>query len=195
MTEHAPYNELADGTRWYLEQPPTKLGIGTVAFSLSQLARWGGQCKLVDGFVYTVAQHSIKVSYLVESIAALMHDAHEIVVGDCCTPVKQYLRERTSAFKTLDVMCAQAMANIFRYEYPLDPEIKKADTLIGLIESFDLMPNNGKDLWWTVGPTDEIELARELYIARPELRPKAWSPEQSCELFVSRYLELKHAAD
>ena len=190
--QNQPYNELADGSRWYFDNPPTTLGIGTVAFSLSQLARWGGQCKLVQGRVYNVAQHSIKVSYLVESLAALMHDSHEIIVGDQCTPVKQYIRQRTNAFKALDIISARAMARIFKYEYPLDPAIKKADTLIGLIESFDLMPNNGKDLWWTVGQPEEIELARELYISRPELRPEAWSPTESCKNFVARYLELKN---
>lgn len=187
-----PYSELADGTRWYFDEPPTRLGIGTVASALSQIARWGGQAKLVDGFVYTVAQHSIKVSYIEETLTALMHDAHELAVGDMCSPVKQYLRARTDVYTQLDRRSAQAIADIFGTDYPMSPAVKRADLLMGLIESFDLMPNNGADLWWTVGSSDELAVARELYISRPELRPEPWSSEETCSMFVARYLDLKH---
>ena len=185
--ETEPYNELADGSRWYFGQPPDQLDIGVVAAGLAQLARWGGQGKLIGGYVYNVAQHSVKVSMLVDDdkLAGLMNDAHEIILGDLCTPMKQYLRGRTNAFKALDIMTAKAFAEIFGTEYPMLAEVKKADVLIGLIESFDLMYKNGRRLWWTVGAKDAVEEARELYISRPELRPAPWSPyESEVEFFI-----------
>ncbi len=196
MSTHAPYNQLSDGTRWHFEQPPTELDIGVVARALSQIARWGGQGKLLDDdCVYTVAQHSVKASYIDETLTTLMHDAHEIILGDLCSPMKQYLRERTNALKALDVITAKAFAGIFKTEYPMPEATHKADVLIGLIESFDLMPDNGKDLWWCVGGLDDLEEARELYISTPGLRPEAWTPEESCDNFMERYWELDPNAE
>ena len=190
--ETEPYNELADGTRWYFGQPPDTLDINVVATGLAQIARWGGQGKLIGGCVYNVAQHSVKVSMLVDSyfddpLTGLMHDAHEVILGDWATPMKQFLRQRTNAFKALDTVTARRFADIFGTEYPIPPDVKKADKLMGLIESFDLMYKNGRRLWWTVGSTDDIEEARELYISQPELRPEAWSPDRSARKFLDLY--------
>lgn len=67
--------------------------IEDVAAGLSKLCRFNGQCREF----YSVAEHSLRVSYLVEGegveceLYALLHDAHEAYVGDVPTPLKRFL--------------------------------------------------------------------------------------------------------
>jgi hypothetical protein len=56
-----------------------------------------------------------------------------------------------------------------------------------LIESFDLLPSKGKE--W--GYYEEFrQMALELYVDRPELRPEGWTPEDAYVRFMERYKEL-----
>lgn len=80
------YYDLADPDTW-------SGSIIEVAHGLSQVCRYGAQCL---GF-YSVAEHSVLVSHLVERLgggldlqfAGLLHDAHEAYYGDIPTPMKK----------------------------------------------------------------------------------------------------------
>lgn len=66
-----------------------------IAYALARIPRFNGHTK---GNPYSVAQHSVLVSRLIEKrhpdvppvvrLAGLFHDAHEAYIGDCSTPVK-----------------------------------------------------------------------------------------------------------
>lgn len=75
-------------------QPPT---IHEIAASLAKEQRFGGAC--CD--FYSVAQHAVSVSLLVEesdgpyaAFYALHHDDHEFLVKDIPTPLKRWLADK-----------------------------------------------------------------------------------------------------
>lgn len=85
------YITTYSGDRFYYENPgPFRLR--DVAHALSYLPRFSGHTR----FFYSVAQHSLMVSEmlerhhfsLAEQAAALLHDAHEAYTGDIPTPLK-----------------------------------------------------------------------------------------------------------
>lgn len=185
----APYNLLSDGSRWCFNEPPESLPIEVVTNSLSQIARFGGQAKLIEGHVYTVAQHSIKVSYLVPTLEALLHDAHEIIIGDICSPMKKYLYD--SKLMKLDNETATVFANIFGTGYPLAGSVVIADKIMCLIEARDLM-YDVDEMWFAQDPM--VAQAKQYAIDQPILRPQPWSVQKTREMFTARYEELKNAA-
>lgn len=63
--------------------------LNDIAWALSNIPRFGGHA-----FKWSVLQHSLLVSYLCPlplKLAGLVHDAHEALVGDIQTPLKQLL--------------------------------------------------------------------------------------------------------
>src|SRR5690348_16971168 len=88
-----PYLQTVSG-RWVnpFDPDPEQLDIGDIARALANICRFGGHARAF----YSVAQHSVIVSRLVEergggaedAFAALMHDATEAYLGDMPHPIK-----------------------------------------------------------------------------------------------------------
>src|SRR3954469_23683409 len=88
-----PYLQTVSG-RWVnpFDPDPEQLDIGDIARALANQCRFGGHCRVF----YSVAQHSVAVSELVQQrggdaedvFAALMHDAAEAYLGDMPHPLK-----------------------------------------------------------------------------------------------------------
>ena len=187
------YIELADGSRFHFG-PEYSIApeIGVIAHALSQLCRFTGHSAYVGGQIYSVAQHSVKVSYLVPrryALAGLMHDAHECIIGDKSTPLKRYLAEVGIDFDGLDDAVARCVREAYDIPDPLPEPVKHADVLMCLIEATALMPTKARN-WGEPLASFRTE-ALDLYIDRPELRPEPWTPEESKDRFLCRYLELK----
>lgn len=105
-----------------------------VARSLSKLCRYTGHC--ID--FYSVAQHSVLVSQLVSpelAYIALFHDAAEMVMGDCNSPLKQLLPD----YKALERKVELALFPIIGIPYPLPDEIKHIDVALREYEQRDFM--------------------------------------------------------
>jgi len=83
------YLSTRSGQRVQLLQPqPDSIDIGDIALGLSRQYRFNGHTTTP----YTVAQHSVVVSYLVpaeHALQALLHDAAEAYIGDLPSPVKK----------------------------------------------------------------------------------------------------------
>jgi hypothetical protein len=70
-----------------LDPDPSAITIEDIAHGLAQTCRFSGQCPRF----YSVAEHAIRVSYMVperEGLAALLHDASEAYLSDLVSPVK-----------------------------------------------------------------------------------------------------------
>src|SRR3954452_16540680 len=158
---------------------PDQLDIADIARALANVCRFGGHSRVF----YSVAQHSVIVSRLVEerggdaedAFAALMHDATEAYLGDMPHPLK-HRSPLGAAFKEAEDHLEQAIRERFAIK-PDVPEIKRAaNTLLAT----ELRALSGENWHWPeldgVEPLD-IELT-------------AWSPDEAARAFADRYAEL-----
>jgi hypothetical protein len=87
------------GGKFYFDDPENSdIRIEDIAHSLSNICRFGGHTKVF----YSVADHSVYVSHLVDqryALEGLLHDAHEAYIGDAPSPLKWFLGDK---YATLD---------------------------------------------------------------------------------------------
>src|ERR687893_393788 len=125
-----PYLQTVSG-RWVnpFDPDPSQLDPGDIARALANQCRFGGHSRLF----YSVAQHSVIVSELVEQrggdvedvFAALMHDSTEAYLGDMPHPIK-HRSPLGAAFKPAEDHLEQAIRERFAIKADV-PEIKRAD--------------------------------------------------------------------
>ena len=85
------------------DKPDNVPGLREISHSLAQINRFTGHCKRP----YSVAEHSLLVLSLARAdgaptvlqLAALLHDAHECIVGDVASPIKAELGDVWTAFE------------------------------------------------------------------------------------------------
>lgn len=157
---------------WPFDPRPEDVLIEDIAHALSNLCRYTGHTKKF----YSVAEHSVHVSYMVSesyALEALMHDASEAYCSDLSRPVKQALREYQIVEQINDTIIRE------RFGLPLEesPCVKRADNDILLIEKSALLR-----------PT----LDWKLTISRPypEIQIQGYSPESAKLRFLARFQEL-----
>ena len=161
---------------------PTQLDIQDIARALANTCRFGGHCRSF----YSVAQHSVIVSELVEQrggdpedvFAALMHDAGEAYLGDMPHPLK-HRSALGEAFKHAEKHLEQALQARFKIK-PDVPEIKRADRALLATERRAF---SAEDWHWP-----ELEGIEPL-----DLHLTAWSPDEAAARFQARYDELDEA--
>jgi uncharacterized protein len=143
--------------------------IGEIAHALSHICRYTGH---VERF-YSVAQHSLLVSYLVPAqwaLDGLLHDASEAYLGDVSSPLKALLPD----YKAIEQRVEAAIALHFGLAFPLPSIVKHADLKMLVTEKRDLMIRtpNDEDHWPNITPCDmkvhpmSSETARECFLAR-----------------------------
>jgi len=158
---------------------PEQLDAGDIARALANLSRFGGHTRAF----YSVAQHSVIVSQLVEerggdaedAFAALMHDATEAYLGDMPHPIK-HRSPLGAAFKAAEDHLEEVLRARFRIK-PDVPEIKRVDRSLLATERRAF----SDETWhWP-----ELE-----GVAPLELALVAWSPDDACAAFSRRYADL-----
>lgn len=147
------------------------LCICDIAHGLSHLCRFAGQSRRF----YSVAQHSVLVSQMVPTMPALLHDAHEYLMGDIPRPVKDYLRTRlhSDALDKLEARLADGV--LWRFTIPLNAAVKAADDAALALERRDLFDDP---------PRDDIPE----HVAHLRIRPVA--PWRARRMFLRRFLQL-----
>jgi uncharacterized protein len=108
---------------------PEQLDPGDIARALANICRFGGHCRPF----YSVAQHSVIVSELVEQrggdvedvFAALMHDAAEAYLGDMPHPIK-HRSPLGAAFQQAERHLESVLRERFSIKADV-PEIKRVD--------------------------------------------------------------------
>jgi uncharacterized protein len=166
-----PWIETATGQKFWFDGRDNQIFIDDISLALSKLCRFTGHCK----FFYSVAEHSVNVSFLVpreQALAALLHDASEAYLADIASPVKQLLPD----YKALESKVTSQIDKFFGVDTST-PEIKKADWAQLKAESRVLLASRGID--WYFPPDTAVGLW-----------PTGLLPEEADRLFISRFKEL-----
>lgn len=172
-----PYLQTASGRFVNPFDPdPAQLDPGDIALALSNVCRFGGHCRPF----YSVAQHSVIVSELVEArggdvedvFAALMHDATEAYLGDMPHPIK-HRSPLGAAFREAEAALEAVLRERFSIKADV-PEIKRVDRALLATERRAL---SGERWEWP-----ELEGVQAL-----DLELVAWSPEAAERAFTARF--------
>jgi hypothetical protein len=129
------YTSTFTGKKFYLFDPRAEeIDILDIAHQLGQFTRFGGAC---DDF-YSVGQHSVLASYLVDSefaLEALLHDASEAYTGDMRRPFKE--SPGMEVFRQVE----EDIMRVIRIKYGLpaieSPEVKVVDNRLQVTEARD----------------------------------------------------------
>lgn len=151
--------------------------IEDVVHGLSNICRFGGHAEF-----YSVAQHSVHVSEVVElvapehALAALMHDAHEFVMGDMVSPLKELCPDYVALEKRIEPV----ILGRFGLSLPLDSCVRAADLRMLATEQQQLWPAMvARDRWAST-------YGREPY---PMIIPE-WTQKEARRHFMRRFYEL-----
>jgi 5'-deoxynucleotidase YfbR-like HD superfamily hydrolase len=175
-----PYLQTVSGRRVNPFDPdPDQIDIGDIGRALANQCRFGGHCRVF----YSVAQHSVIVSEIVERrggdvedvFAALMHDASEAYLGDMPHPVK-HRSPLGAAFRAAEEHLERALRDRFAIRSDV-PEIKRADRALLATERRAFSAET-----WHWPELDGVEPL--------DLELEAWSPAEAERAFAARYAEL-----
>lgn len=162
------------------EPDPEQLDPHDIARALANVCRFGGHCRPF----YSVAQHSIIVSELVEErggdvedvFAALMHDATEAYLGDMPHPIK-HRSPLGAAFKAAEDHLESVLRERFGIKADV-PEIKRVDRALLATERRAL-----SGVAWEWPELDGVEAL--------DLELVAWPPDEAERAFLARFAELQ----
>ena len=161
---------LHSGRYLNLLEPSGKINIRDISHALSNICRFGGHVREF----YSVAQHSVYVSRITESLEGLLHDAAEAFIGDVSSPLKQLLPE----YKAIERRLEQFIFEQFGLTYPMPDVVKQADLIRLATEEDQLMPDHDDE--WEI-----IKGVRILGVPIP-----LWTPWQADLNFMRRYEQL-----
>lgn len=137
---------------WPLAPRAEDLDIADIAHALANIPHWNGHTSAF----YSVAQHSLHVSFLCPpelALWGLLHDASEAYIGDMSRPLKLAI----PYFQRIEQGIQYVIAERFGLVWPEPAAVKAADNRSLATEARDLLP--GGAIGWDPGPSDlNIEL-------------------------------------
>jgi hypothetical protein len=157
------------GILFDFEEPEASpICIEDIAHSLSLLCRFAGHCKEF----YSVAEHSVRVSYACpeeHALWGLMHDASEAYCVDVPRPLKHM--PNMEPYRTHEKRVMKAICGWFNMN-PVEPlEVKAADMILLVTEQRDLLKNSIPD--FNIKPLPTI------------IEP--WCPQKAEWIFLKRF--------
>lgn len=172
--------------------------ITEIAHSLAQINRFSGHCSRP----YSVAEHSILVAAIAKrlglppigQLAALMHDAHECIVGDMASPIKEIM---TDTWDALEVDHQETL--LTRYwltgaYFEHRAVIKQADLIALATERRDLMVYSPAfNRPWPIIDTPGAEVETDSVDLNTRARELAdWTTWKT--YFTEKFIELSNLA-
>lgn len=158
--------------------------ISDIILGLARINRFNGQTRVP----YSVAQHSVNVSYLVpknQALAALWHDAAEAFTGDVTTPMKQMLGP---VYKELEGRIEQAVFGRLNVN-PYHISIKNADLIMLATERELLFERDTGEVWDCLRGIEPLELDETPW-DWTYFKIGATDEQQSIEIFNKRLQEI-----
>lgn len=153
-----------------LDPRPDEIDIRDIAHSLSLQCRYNGH---VNQF-YSVAEHSVILSYEVDpvnALAALMHDASEAYLTDVPRPIKGSF----IGYYEYENRLMSVIAKKYGFDWPTNDQVKDYDTRILNDEREQLM-GKGEYEWDYYGEPLGITI-------------EAWTPVLAEERFLDRFMD------
>jgi hypothetical protein len=148
----------------------TDVRLADISHALSMINRFTGHTK----YPYSVAQHSVLVSRLVDerfALWGLLHDASEAYLNDLSTPLKSLCGE----YMALEDHYMRTIAKKFGLKWPMPHEVKEADLRVLMAEKRDIVPAGHE---WGI-PVDPANI---------DISPMTW--QEAKKAFEDRYKEL-----
>lgn len=157
-----------------LDPRPEDICIEDIAHALSNLCRFTGHCREF----YSVADHSVRVSYAcdpADALWGLLHDAPEAYIADMSRPVKRYA-PFGQMYREIEDGIMRVICEKFNLSISMPRTVKQADTALLMTEKRDLMHGCNKSWEDTGAPLSGT--IRPLY------------PYHARQLFLTRFAEL-----
>lgn len=152
---------------------PNSIVIQDIAHALSMQCRFSGHVKRF----YSVAQHSVGVSYLCnkeDALWGLLHDASEAYLVDIPSPLKR--TGNFEAYRDLEKNMQAAICTRFELSQQEPPSVKDADRMLLAMEARDLMSPLHPDWSYTDDPAP--------------FKIEPLGPQEAKNLFMKRFFEL-----
>lgn len=158
---------------WPLDPLPEEIDILDIAHSLSMQCRYAGHCQRF----YSVAEHSVHVSHVIEpefALLGLLHDAAEAYLVDVPRPVKPYL----AGYSDMETRLQDEIAYKFGlwWDHRKVEAVKRADNAVLLAEKAELMPKSPAP-WDVHGEPADVRIM-------------GLTPEAARGFFIKRFVEL-----
>jgi hypothetical protein len=170
-----PFMPTFTGLRFHPRDPRAEeIDLRDIARGLSRQCRYAGQVRC--GFL-SVAEHSVLVSQLVPSVAALLHDAAEAYLSDIPRATKSELPH----YLTLEARAMRAIAARFGFDTAETEEIRAADDAVAYLES-TVAPGRGFD-----AANNLTDSRQDGVAARAGLRIRGLDPDAAEALFLARF--------
>lgn len=123
-----------------LDPDPALICVEDIGHHLGRICRWNGGVP----WFYSVAEHSLRCMSLVDftvKLPTLLHDGHEMPLGDVSSPLKQILRCCTTTYDWLAQVWDDAIATAFNFDPSLfyDPRVRAADMALRALERVNLL--------------------------------------------------------
>lgn len=144
-----------------------------IAHALSNICRWTGHVR----WFYSVAEHCVRASHLVEdqdALAVLMHDASEAYCIDVPTPIKH--SELMRPYRIVEALVQEVIGEHFNIDWKKHHAVIKAADAV-------MLASEARDLLRGVVLPDNITVMEERIIP--------WNPERAKTEFLRRYFELR----
>lgn len=175
-----PYLQTVSG-HWVnpFDPDPDQIELADISRALANQCRFGGHCRTF----YSVAQHCVIVSQLIEAeggsaedaLAALMHDAAEAYLGDLPHPIKH-----RSSLGAAFIEAEKPLERVIRDRFAIaDPSaaIKRIDRALLATERRAFSAERWQ--WPELAGVESIDLKLE-----------GWPPDEAAEAFLRRFEEL-----
>lgn len=169
-----PWIQTFSGKRFNPTKPvSSNMVIQDIAHALSMQCRFSGHIKKF----YSVAQHSVLVSYICneeDALWGLLHDASEAYLVDVPSPLKR--SGKFDAYLEFEKDVQEAVCVRFGLPLKEPPTVKKADQMLLSTEARDLLVNIRNDWYQSVKPLP--------------FKIIPLPPQKAEALFLNRFFEL-----